>query len=248
MGAARHPFLAVAGIVLAASGATLIVLAATAQTPPPQPPPLAGSEGPVSVVSSVEPDPAPQPPPVEDDSFTPPTAFSPEPEKVDDPVSLSSSEPTAIDIPAIGVHSEMQQVGLTAEHTLEVPAPGPHYNQAAWYKHSATPGATGPAIIVGHVDSATDGPSVFFDLGNLRPGDEVLITRRDRTVASFTVEAVRQYPKDDFPTELVYGDTDHAALRLITCGGTFDRTQRSYRDNVIVFATLVGSHQASPSS
>lgn len=247
MGVVRHRFLAVASVVLAVSGATVIVLAAPAQTPP-QPPPSAGAEGLVTVVSSVEPDPAPQPPPLEDDSFRPPTAFSPGPEEVDDPLSLSSSEPIAIDIPAIRVHSEMQQVGLTAEHTLEVPAPGPYYNQAAWYKHSATPGAIGPAIIVGHVDSAAEGPSVFFDLGNLRPGDEVLVTRRDGMVAIFEVEAVRQYPKDDFPTELVYGATDHAALRLITCGGTFDRAERSYRDNVIVFATLVGSQQASPSS
>lgn len=242
MGAARHRSLVAVGVVLAVSGATVIVFAATAQTPP-QPPPPAGSEL-VSMVSSVEPGPAP-PPPTEDDSFTPPTAFSPVPEEVVEPVLLSSSEPAAIDIPAIGVHSEMQQVGLTAEHTLEVPAPGPHYNQAAWYKHSATPGAIGPAIIVGHVDSAADGPSVFFNLGNLRPRDEVLVTRRDGTVAIFRVDAVRQYSKDDFPTELVYGDTDHAALRLITCGGTFDRAQRSYLDNVVVFATLVGSDQAS---
>lgn len=247
MGAARHRFLAVAGVILATSGATVIVLAATAQTPP-QPPPWTESEGLVSVVSPLVPDPASQPPSVEDDSLSPPTAFSAVPEGVYDPVLLPSSEPVAIDIPAIGVHSEMQQVGLTAEHTLEVPAPGPGYDQAAWYKHSATPGASGPAIIVGHVDSAADGPSVFFHLGNLRPEDEVLVTRRDGTVAIFTVEAVRRYPKDDFPTELVYGNTNHAALRLITCGGTFDRSQRSYRDNVIVFATLVGSHQASPSS
>ena len=246
MGAARHLFLAVVGVVLAASGAAVIVFAATARTPPP-PPPAVGSDGLVSVVSSAEPDPAPQPPPVEDESFRLPPAFSPVPEGVDDPLLLSSSEPAAIDIPAIGVHSEMQQVGLSAVLTLEVPAPGPHYNQAAWYKHSATPGAIGPAIIVGHVDSATDGPSVFFHLGNLRPGDEVLVTRRDGTVAIFAIEAVRRYPKDDFPTELVYGGTDHAALRLITCGGTFDRAQRSYLDNVIVFATLVGSHEASPS-
>ena len=247
MGAARHPFLAGAGIVLAASGATLIVLAATAQTPP-QPPPWTGSEELASVVSSVEPGPEPQPPPVEDDSLRPPTAFSPVPEGFDDPVLLPSSEPVAIDIPEIGVHSEMQQVGLTAEHTLEVPAPGPHYNHAAWYKHSATPGAIGPAIVVGHVDSATDGPSVFFRLGSLRQGDEVLVSRRDGTVAIFTVEAVSRYPKEDFPTELVYGATDYADLRLITCGGTFDRADRSYVDNVIVFATLVGFRRESPSA
>lgn len=235
-GTPRQLFLAVAGIVLAASGATVIVLAGTAQTPP--------SEGPVAEASSVEPGSAP--PPGEYDSFRPPS--KPVLEGVDDPVLLPSSEPAAIEIPAIGVRSEMQQVGLTAEHTMEVPAPGPHYDDAAWYKHSATPGAVGPSVIVGHVDSASDGPSVFFDLGNLRPGDEVLVTRLDGTVAVFEVEAVHQYSKDDFPTELVYGHTEDAALRLITCGGAFDSAERSYRDNIVVFATLVGSRQTPSSS
>ncbi len=232
MGAKRHLSLAVAGVVLAAGGAAAIVFGATGQTPP-QPSPSAEPETPVLEMPSVDPDPAP-PPPVEDSTV---------PEEVDDPVFLPPSEPDAIDIPAIGVHSEMQQVGLTAEHTLEVPAPGPHYDHAAWYKHSPTPGSVGPSVIVGHVDSASGGPSVFFDLGELRPGDEVLVTRRDGTVAIFEVDAVGQYSKDDFPTELVYGDTDHAALRLITCGGAFDRGERSYVDNIVVFASLASSSQ-----
>lgn len=231
MGDARHRYLALAGVALAASGVTVIVLAVTARTPP-----LAESGSLISVVSPAEQDP---PPPVESDTFRPPPAYPPPPRKIDDAIFLPRSEPAAIEIPEIGVYSEMQQVGLTAEHTLEVPAPGPHYDEAAWYKHSVTPGEIGPSVIVGHVDSAADGPSVFFDLGALRPRDEIRITRRDGTVAIFRVEAVRQYPKEDFPTDLVYGDTEHAALRLITCGGTFDRGERSYRDNIIVFAALV---------
>jgi sortase family protein len=110
-------------------------------------------------------------------------------------------------------------VGLTAQHTLQVPAPGPHYNEAAWYKYSSTPGSLGPAVIVGHVDSAAQGPSVFFNLGDLRPGDKVLVTRADGLVAVFRVDGVRRYPKAHFPTMRVYGNTDYAALRLVTCGG-----------------------------
>jgi hypothetical protein len=37
----------------------------------------------------------------------------------------------------------------------------------------------------------------------------------------------------------VYGDTPGPQLRLITGGGTFDRAARSYRDNVVVFATAM---------
>ncbi len=152
---------------------------------------------------------------------------------------LPPSKPIQIDIPAIDVHSPVRRVGLTAQGTLEVPA-GQYYNDAAWYTASPTPGSLGPAIIVGHVDSADDGPSVFFDLGELRPDDKVLVTREDGQVATFRVDGLRRIPKDDFSTRLVYGDTSHAALRLITCGGTFDDATGHYVDNIVVFASLSG--------
>ncbi len=154
---------------------------------------------------------------------------------------LPASRPVLLDIAAIGVHSPLQYLGLTAAGVLQVPPPGPHYDEAAWYRYSPTPGSLGPAIIEGHVDSAAAGPSVFFDLGRLRPHDEVRVTRADGRVAVFAVDGVRRYPKDRFPTQLVYGDLDHAGLRLLTCGGRFDRTTGHYVDNIVVFASLVGS-------
>lgn len=238
--------LAVAGVVLAIGGATVIALAAAARTAP-QVPLSSGSEELVSEVSSTESNPGLRRLPVEGKTLRPLTALAPRAGEANDPVPLSPSEPTSIEIPAIGVHSRMQQVGLTPQHTLEVPAPGPHYDEAAWYRHSATPGAMGTAIVVGHVDSARNGPSVFFDLGKLRPGDEVLVTRGDGTVAIFRVDSVRRYPKDEFPTELVYGSNGSAALRMITCGGVFDRDRSKYLDNVVVFATFVGVGDARPS-
>jgi hypothetical protein len=80
---------------------------------------------------------------------------------------------------------------------------------------------------------------VFFRLGDLRPGNRVSVTRRDGSIAAFEVTGVRRYPKDHFPTQLVYGNTNDAALRLITCGGSFDFSTGHYVDNVVVFATLV---------
>ena len=153
---------------------------------------------------------------------------------------LRRARPLALDIPAIAVHSRLLQLGLTPSGSLAVPPPGPHYNQAAWFTGSPTPGQIGPAVIEGHVDSADQGSSVFFKLGALRPGDAVMVQRADHTTAVFRVNAVRRYPKDRFPTALVYGNTDHAALRLITCGGTFDRMSGHYRDNIVVFAHLTG--------
>jgi sortase (surface protein transpeptidase) len=153
---------------------------------------------------------------------------------------LPRSTPVALAIPAIGVRSALQRLGQTRAGTLEVPAPGPHYDEAGWYRFSPTPGSLGPSVIVGHVDSAADGPSIFFRLGSLRPHDKVRVTRADGTVAVFAVDDVRRYRKSHFPTQLVYGNTDHAALRLITCGGPLTPAGH-YRDNIVVRASLVGS-------
>ena len=217
----RRNLVTVAACLSAVSGAILITVEVAAQKHAPQPPLTAvGSLG--SSVSAAIP------------------SVDPSPGAVG-PV-LPASKPVSVDIPAIGVHSAMQYLGLTAQHTLQVPKPGPHYNEAGWYKYSSTPGSLGPAVIVGHVDSEAQGPSVFFSLGALRPGDNVLVTRADGLVAVFRVDGVRSYPKDHFPTQLVYGETDHAALRLVTCGGAFDQATGHYLDNIVVFASLVGSH------
>ena len=151
---------------------------------------------------------------------------------------LRRSTPVQLTIPAIGVSTRLLRLGLNPDGTLEVPAPGPDYDRAAWFTGSPTPGEAGPAVIEGHVDSAADGPSVFFRLGALTPGDRVHVTRADGVTAEFTVDGVRRYPKDAFPTGLVYGNTDHAALRLITCGGSFDAATGHYRDDIVVFAHL----------
>lgn len=84
---------------------------------------------------------------------------------------------------------------------------------------------------------------MFFELGDLEPGDSVMVTRADGMIAEFEVEGVRSYPKVEFPTQLVYGDIDHAGLRLITCGGPFDRELGHYDDNVIVFGSLVDAYE-----
>jgi hypothetical protein len=159
---------------------------------------------------------------------------------------LARSLPISIWIPAIGVNSGLLYVGLNADGTIQVPPldDPPLTNEAAWYKYSPTPGQPGPSIIEGHVDSLSDGPSVFFRLGDLRPGDLVYITLADRQVAVFKITGVRLYPKDQFPTSTVYGNTDYAALRLITCGGSFDEQSHHYRSNVVAFAALVSSHLA----
>ncbi|MGB8961411.1 MAG: class F sortase [Pseudonocardiaceae bacterium] len=152
---------------------------------------------------------------------------------------LPASKPTFLHIPAIKVSSPVNSVGLNPDHTMEVPQPGPLYNQAAWYRYSPTPGEIGPSVIIGHIDSAKEGPSVFFNLGALKSGQRIEIDRTDGTTAAFEVDTVESFPKHSFPTRTVYGDTDYAALRLITCGGSFDHATGNYVDNIVVFAHLL---------
>ena len=150
---------------------------------------------------------------------------------------LPEAAPVSLDIGAIGVHSRLHDLGLDENGAIEAPS-GVRYDEAAWYRHSPKPGSLGPSIILGHVDSAANGPSVFFRLAELVRGDRISVTRADGSTARFVVESIGRFSKEDFPTERVYGDLDHAGLRLITCGGAFNQTSGHYEDNVVVFARL----------
>jgi hypothetical protein len=146
--------------------------------------------------------------------------------------SAQVSLPVALTIPSIGVQTSLIDLGLTASGALQVP---PSTAVAGWYTGSPRPGAIGSAVIAGHIDSRA-GPGVFFRLSSLRSGDRVYVRRADGTLAVFRVTAVRQFPKDSFPTSAVYGPTPDAELRLITCGGTFDPQLGSYLSNTVVYA------------
>ncbi|WP_093591710.1 class F sortase [Lentzea waywayandensis] len=150
---------------------------------------------------------------------------------------MPPSEPAEIRIPKINAVSSLVPLGLNADETVEVP-PVDQPMQAGWYRLARTPGEAGPAVVLGHVDGNKQ-PGIFFRLKELVAGDEVVVSRKDGTTAKFRVRKKEQIAKDSFPTEAVYGDTDVPELRLITCGGSYDHAARSYRDNVIVYATLV---------
>jgi hypothetical protein len=99
-------------------------------------------------------------------------------------------------------------------------------------------------VILGHVDSAKVGPAIFYNLGELRPGDLIYVTRQDRQTAVFRVYSAALYLKADFPTRAVYSYTSWPTLRLITCGGEFDRATGHYLGNTVVFAEYIGQDDA----
>ncbi|WP_333771946.1 class F sortase [Streptomyces sp. IBSBF 2435] len=144
--------------------------------------------------------------------------------------------PAVLDIPAIGVHTRLLDLGLASDGSLEVPGKP---LQAGWFHGSPAPGSPGPAVILGHVDSYATGPAVFYRLGAMKPRQQIRVTRADGSVAVFTVDAVRSYEKRAFPTLDVYGNTPDPQLRLITCSDWNTRT-RAYDGNTVVYAHLAG--------
>ncbi|GAB3227328.1 class F sortase [Glycomyces halotolerans] len=149
---------------------------------------------------------------------------------------LSASAPESIDIPSLGVDTEVIRLGLGEDGAVEVP----QFDEASkvgWYEHSVTPGQVGASVLLGHVDTL-DGPAVFAGLAELAPGDRITVTRADGGSAVFSVDRLEWHSKADFPTRAVYGAVDHPGLRLITCGGSFNADEGAYTDNLVVFATL----------
>ena len=147
------------------------------------------------------------------------------------------SVPIKLQIPKLKVNAPVETVGLAPDGTVQTPALDDP-NMTGWYKHGPTPGQKGPAVILGHVDTAKTGPAVFYKIRSLKTGDKITVQRKDGSSADFTVQKSKDVSKQQFPTKQVYGDIPYAGLRLITCGGAFDKSKGSYEDNIIVFAKL----------
>jgi hypothetical protein len=164
-----------------------------------------------------------------------PTMPRPRPIGVGAADATSAAPPVEVDIPSIGVASTLEDLHLLSDGTIAAPV---DYAKAGWFADGVLPGETGPAIIAGHVDSQKRGGEVFYRLHELQPDDLIAVNRADGTSVTFRVTNVEQYLKDEFPVELVYGPTPGPALRLVTCGGKFDRNAGHYRSNTVVFAVL----------
>ncbi|GAA0412359.1 class F sortase [Acrocarpospora corrugata] len=142
------------------------------------------------------------------------------------------ADPVRLSIPAIGVSTKVIALPLDRNGRLVAPR---QFDRVGWNKAGPEPGEKGVSVIAGHVDSKT-GPAVFYRLRQLTKGDRIHVHREDGTKATFTVQRVARYPKNRIPDSVVYHAGSGTHLRLITCGGTFDRSRGSYRDNIVVFA------------
>ena len=155
---------------------------------------------------------------------------------------MPESLPVRLVIPRLNIDTGFEApLGLKDDGEIEVPE---GYTDVGYYKFGPTPGELGPSVILGHVDSV-DGPAVFYTLGQLEEGDEIRVEREDGSVAIFAVTELERHPQSGFPTKQVYGDIDHAGLRLITCSGIYQHDTLRYTHNLIVFAKLVSTSTVS---
>lgn len=163
------------------------------------------------------------------------------------PLVAARSTPTELEVPAIGLAVSLSTLGLNADGTVQVPT---DIEQPGWFRLGPSPGQTGSAVILGHVDSY-HGPAVFFKLRSLVAGDLITVNLADGSSAQFKVTSVAMYLKSNFPDQAVYGSHGSSELQLVTCAGTFDTETGHYLSNIVVYSTLVAltaKAQATPSS
>lgn len=242
-GRRRARFIATAvAVLLACSGAAAVAVGIASQDPAPPAPP-----GGQAAASSATPTPEPaakspdsdaqqsQAPDASADETAPDETAQKKPALE----ALDYSEPVRIKIPEIGVSSSLVDLGLDSDGVMETPEP---VDKAGWFTPSPPPGIPGATVIAGHVTWNQE-PMVFFKLGDLEKGDRVEVMRKDGIKTVFEVTRIGSFPKDSFPTDAVYSQPDTSELRLITCGGDYDKASNRYLSNVIVWAEIV-SHTA----
>lgn len=216
----RWPLRIVLAIAITLVGANLAMIS-----------PDSGSARPKARVEAVPPGRSPDAPAADDASS--PDAPSTGPKGTSGP-RVRALPPLRVEVPAIGVDADVIKLGKNADGTLDTPD---DFSKTGWWSGGYAPGGTGPAVIVGHVDNKS-GPAVFYDLSEVVAGDHITVEAADGARRDFVVNEVKEYKKVAFPTDEVYGRTDHPTLRLVTCGGEFDSSTGHYLNNVVVYADL----------
>ncbi|MEW1808474.1 class F sortase [Pseudarthrobacter sp. NPDC080039] len=225
----------IASALLLAAGITTTALGLHAEPPTPGPasstsvpaPAAAPSTDPVTTAA----------PPLPHAAAVPSAAVPAAPD-----AALPASVPVRIEVPSIGVDAALTAVGKQANGEVQTPSGDPGA-PGGWYQDSPTPGQTGSAIILGHVNTTTSDVGLFYRLHELTPGQTITVIRADHIAAVFTVDKVDVYHKATFPTVEVYQNADRPEVRLITCGG-YNPATREYLDNTVAYAHLTSSHPA----
>ncbi len=147
---------------------------------------------------------------------------------------IEEVRPVGLTIPSIDVADAfVAPVGVEPNGEMEIPPP----TEVGWYRFGAAPDEAGSIVLAAHI--AYDGvDGVFRHLDRLDEGAEVVVGLEDGTSRTYRVTSLGTYPKEDLPAE-VFATTGPERLVLITCGGRFDTSRRSYESNVIAVAEPV---------
>lgn len=148
----------------------------------------------------------------------------------------NSEKPARIEIPAIKVNARVQHVGVKSNGAMANPS---NFTDVAWYKHGTVPGREGSAVIAGHVDNALALDGVFKRLNELRVGSDVYVVRNDGKRLHFRVTKIEEYPYKEAPAEKIFATMGGKYMNLITCSGTWIRSEESYDKRLVVYTTLV---------
>lgn len=149
-----------------------------------------------------------------------------------------SPTPRRLQIPSLQVNAAIGAIGVEKNGDMEIPE---DVRDVGWYRHGPAPGEPGAAVIAGHVDSREQGAGAFFDLRRLDVGARIKVIDGNGDVQRYDVVARRTYDKTVLPTDDLFARQGPSQLVLITCGGDFDSTAGSYRQNVVIYAQPVSS-------
>lgn len=152
--------------------------------------------------------------------------------RLEDAAPVTVNAPVALLIPGLDIRAPIIALGVEESTGLmEVPD---NVSEVGWYRHGPAPGAEGSAVLAAHVDMRGQGPGVFFDLDRLGVGDTFAVEFADGAIREFEVTESDRVPKSDLDVESLFMSSGDPVVRLVTCGGAFNDTIRSYADNVVV--------------
>lgn len=143
--------------------------------------------------------------------------------------------PTGLAIPAIGLSTYVESVGLAADGSMAVPK---QVDNVGWYALGVKPGENGNAVIDGHFDRADGSPAPFYFIPKLSAGSEILVTDSHRNAWHFRIRSVVNYPYDAVPLTEIFGAGHTPALNLITCSGIWNDTTKNYSERTVVYSDL----------
>jgi sortase (surface protein transpeptidase) len=143
--------------------------------------------------------------------------------------------PMRLTIPALGVHTKVEQVGVDKDNNMDIPKDPAN---AAWFKPGTVPGNVGNAVMDGHLDWYGVKEAIFFHLEKLRPGDRVYV-RDDKGVdRAFVITSNTSCIFNRCPLTDIFGPTTSTRLNLITCAGNFNRSTQNYDKRTVVYSEL----------